>query len=255
MRSLQIDSLSAAQSRLLVDDRLLFSKRFFRIAAVCSFVSALTTLGLIFLHFGYPAASNLEERMFREAHPVYRLYLWVAFTHPFFTLTAALAVGVNLARRAAGIALAGFTFFFIWGSTEIVQQSLTLVGRHQVWSNAYARAVDPASRATIANYVTGLDAVSESLYAVIVVTFLLGNLFYAIASWGGTGLIRYVSCAYLAASTLTFFYVGEAFGQRFAPSLVDWAYPAIQPLARGLIGVWLWRTGDVQFGIHRIRGS
>jgi hypothetical protein len=58
---------------------------------------------------------------------VYTAYLWIYFVHPFFTLTAALAAAVTLARRSAGAALAGFMFFFIWGFTEMVQQSLTTV--------------------------------------------------------------------------------------------------------------------------------
>jgi len=245
-----MDQSNSEKHTILLDKSLFFSKRFFRAAAVCSFVSVITTLGLIFLPLGYPAAHNLDERLFREAHPVYRLYLWIYFAHPFFTLTAALAAGVNLARRAAGIALAGFMFFFIWGFTEMAQQSLSLVARHQLWSAAYAQAADPASRESIAGYLNGLNAVWDSLYALIVVAFLLGNVLYAVACWRASGLTRYVSWGYWAASVLTLFYVGEAFGQNFAPALVDWAYPAIQPLARGLIGVWLWRTGDVVFGLY-----
>lgn len=225
-----------------------FSRRFFRVVAVCSFVSAFTTLGLIFLHRWFPAASTLEERVLREAHPVYRFYLWVYFVHPFFTLSAALGAGVSLARRSAGAALAGFMFFFIWGFTEMAQQALTLVARHQLWSTAYLQAADETSRAAVGSYLNGFGAIWNSLYALIVVAFLLANLLYAIASWKGPGLARYVSWAYGAASALTVINVASAFGREIAPALDDWLYPLIQPAARTLIGVWLWRTGDVQFG-------
>jgi hypothetical protein len=223
---------------------MLFSRNFFRSAGLCSFVSAFTTLGLIFLHHWYPAAQTLEERVAREAHPVYTAYLWVYFVHPFFTLTAALAAAVNLARRSAGAALAGFMFFFICGFTEMVQQSLTLIARHQIWSAAYRHAADEPSRAAIANFLRGFDAVWNGLFALIVVAFFLANLLYGIAAWKGPGLTRYVSWAYLAAAFLGVFTVAEGFGQEI-PGVVDWMYPLIQPAARAFIGVWLWRTEPI----------
>ena len=227
--------------------RMLFSRDFFRAAALCSFVSAFTTLGLIFLHHWYPAAQSLEERVAREAHPVYTAYLWIYFVHPFFTLTAALAAAINLARRSAGTALTGFMFFFIWGFTEMAQQSLTLIARHQIWSAAYRRTSDEASRAAIANFLQGYDAVWDGLYALIVVAFLLANLLYGIAAWKGPELTRYVSWAYLAAAFLGIFTVGSGLGWWNEPAAVDWIYPLIQPAARAFIGVWLWRTGPIDF--------
>ena len=224
---------------------MLFRSKFFKTAALCSFVSAFTTLGLIFLHYWFPSAHNLEERIARDSNPVYAGYLWIYFVHPFFVLTAALAAGVSLARRAAGAALAGFMFFFIWGFSEMVQQALTLIARHQLWSPAYGKAADDASRAMIAAYIGGLDAIWDSLYALLVVAFLLANLLYAIAGWREDGLGRYVSWCYLAAALLTVFNVAAGFNWINEPSFVDWMYPLIQPAARALIGVWLWRTEDV----------
>jgi hypothetical protein len=224
---------------------MLFSRNFFRAAGLCSFVSAFTTLGLIFLHHWYPAALNIEERVAREAHPVYTAYLWIYFVHPFFTLTAALAAAVNLARRSAGAALAGFMFFFIWGFTEMAQQSLTLIVRHQIWSAAYRHAADEPSRAAIATFLRGFEAVWNGLFALIVVAFFLANLLYGIAAWKGAGLTRYVSWAYLGAVFVSVFTVAEGFGWEIQPGIDDWIYPLIQPAARAFIGVWLWRTGPI----------
>jgi hypothetical protein len=222
-----------------------FSRTFFRAAAVCSFVSVFTTLCLIFLYHFFPSAETLEARVARDSHPVYAAYLWIYFAHPFFVLTAAFAAGVKLIPRAAGAALTGFMFFFVWGFSEMLQQALTLVARHHTWSPAYTGAADDASRAAVATYLNGFGAVWDSLYALIVVAFMIANILYALASWRGAGLTRSVSWGYWAASFLSIFTVASGFGWDLETQVVSWLYPLIQPAARALIGVWLWRTGPL----------
>ena len=65
-------------------------RMFYRVAALCSIASAITTLGLIFLPGVLPSAEDFAARMARVDEPVYRLYAWVYFTHPFLVVTAAL---------------------------------------------------------------------------------------------------------------------------------------------------------------------
>jgi hypothetical protein len=225
---------------------MIFSRNFFRVAALCSFISVPTTLCLIFLPHLFPKAATIEAQIARDAHPVYVIYLWGSFVHPFFTLVAALGASICLARNSAGAAIAGVLFFSIWGFSEMLQQSLVLIARHQIWSEAYRRVGDPASHAAIANYLQGSAAVSDSLYALIVTAFLLANLLYAIASWRSEGLTRYVSWGYAAATFLSIFTVLTGFGLNLDSAVVSWLYPLIQPAARTLIGVWLWRTESIK---------
>jgi len=55
--------------------------------------------------------------------------------------------------------------------------------------------------------------------------------------------MRLIGAFYLAAVVLTFFYLLPELGipASLGP-LESWIYPATQPLARVLIGVWLWRN-------------
>jgi len=58
-----------------------FRPSFYRFAAICSFVSAVTTLGLIFLPGWFAPAEDFAARMARVDDPVYRVYAWVYLAH------------------------------------------------------------------------------------------------------------------------------------------------------------------------------
>jgi lipopolysaccharide export LptBFGC system permease protein LptF len=104
-----------------------FTSDFYRVAAVCSFVSAVTTLGLIFLPEMFPPAEDFAGRMARVNDPTYRIYSWVYLVHPFFTVAAALGVSMRLRRDAAALVIPGLLAFLLWGATEAGQQALTLM--------------------------------------------------------------------------------------------------------------------------------
>jgi lipopolysaccharide export LptBFGC system permease protein LptF len=103
-----------------------FTPSFYRLTALCSFASAVTTLGLIFLPGMLAPADDFAARMARVNDPVYRLYAWTYFVHPFLVVTAALAVAMRLRREAASLVIPGFLGFALWGATEAGQQAMTL---------------------------------------------------------------------------------------------------------------------------------
>ena len=94
-----------------------FTPAFYRFAAILSVASAVTTLGLIFLPGMMAPTDDFAARMARVNDPVYRLYAWVYFTHPFLVVTAALAVAMRLRREAASLVVPGLLAFLLWGST------------------------------------------------------------------------------------------------------------------------------------------
>ena len=120
-----------------------FNPSFYKAAAVCSVISALTTLGLIFL----PDVFAPIERMERVRAPVYVLYAWVYLVHPFLVLTAALAIAMRIRATASAAAVIGLLGFTLWGFTEAGQQTLTLFAFNG-WRLAYLTA-DAATREQI----------------------------------------------------------------------------------------------------------
>ena len=225
-----------------------FTTTFYKSAAVCSVASAVTTLGLIFLPGMMPAAEEFAARMARVNDPVYHLYAWVYFVHPFLVTAAALGVAMRLRREAASLVIPGLLGFCLWGATEASQQAMTILAFNP-WRLAWL-AGDPVVRATMEARTAIYDGLWNAMYFLLIVGFLIANALYAAAMVNRPGLSRTVGILYAAAAILTLqIIVVEVGGPQLLPDALDfWTYPLIQPLARTLIGVWLWRNRDESVG-------
>ena len=218
-----------------------FTPAFYRVAAICSFASAITTLGLIFLPEMFAPAEDFAARMARVNDPVYGVYAWVYLAHPFLVVAAALGVAMRLRREAAELVIPGLLAFLLWGATEAGQQALTVMAFNP-WRLAWL-AGDPVVRATMELRTAMYDGVWNAMYFLLLIGFFIANSLYAVALWRGRGLSRVVGAFYAAAAVLTMqIIIVEAGGGQLLPDAIDfWLYPLIQPLARTLIGVWLWK--------------
>ena len=216
--------------------------RFYRVAAICSFVSVVTTLMLIFLPELFAPAPDFATRMGRIHEGAYQARSWAYLVHPFMVFTAALGIALAVGRRAPVLAIGGMVAFALWAFNEAGQQTLTLFAFDK-WRAAWESA-DEATRATIQVNAAMYDGLWDGMYALLLMGFAIGNTCLATALLREPGLGRVVGGLMLAAVALTAaLFLGEL-GIRVLPAAVlDWAYPAIQPLGRALIGVWLWRQG------------
>jgi hypothetical protein len=220
-----------------------FSPRFYRIAAVCSGVSAVTTLLLIFLPSFYAPGVGFEARMARVHDPAYVLRSWAYLVHPFLTTLAALGVAARLRRVAPGLMATGLLGFLLWGATEAAQQTFTLFAFDR-WRVAYL-AADESVRATMALRTALYDSIWDAMFVLLLIAFLVGNVLYARATLRLRGLSRWLGVLYIAAALLTLIGLVREIAWPGLPAQIDgWSYPVIQPLARVLIGVWLWREAQ-----------
>ena len=215
-----------------------FSPRFYRGAAVCSLLSALTTLGLIFLPRFY-SAPDFEARMALLHNPAYVLRSWIYLFHPFLVMTAVLAVWARCRARASGAATLGLIAFVLWGATEATQQALTKVAMDRTWRTAWPTA-DETQRQLIRNHVAMYDVLWDSLFLIILLAFLAGSIFLTLATRTTGGLGRWVSVAFAAGGAITVLNLLPELGVK-VPAQTEWLYPLLQPAGRALIGVWLWR--------------
>lgn len=222
---------------------IVFSVAFYRTAAVCSFLSVLTTLGLIFLPQWYSGGGDFDSRMARVDDPIAQLRAWIYLIHPFLVALAALAVAVRLRRIAPGRMLVGLLGFLLWAATEAAQQALSLVAFDR-WRHAWLVA-DEAARAVLRTQIGIYDGLWDAMYFLLLIGFFIGNVCYAAAMLRRHALTRVLGVFYVVAAALTALYAAGEFGAPGLPEpLAGWIYPAVQPLARALIGVWLWRFAE-----------
>ena len=221
-----------------------FGRNFYRTAAICSIVSALTTLGLIFLPYLFLPIDDFEGRMNRINEPAYVLRSWIYLVHPFLVATAALAVAMRLRTLASAAAVVGLLGFLLWAATEAGQQTMTLFA-YDKWRAAWATA-DELTRAQIRTNAMMYDGLWDAMYFLLLIGFTIGNLCFGLVMVRRRGLTRVVGGFFLAAAALTVFWnmLPELGGPTLPESITPWLYPAIQPLGRTLIGVWIWRAAD-----------
>ena len=217
--------------------------RFYRVAAICSLVSAVTTSLLIFLPYAFPPVAGFEDRMQLVHDPAYRLRAWVYLLHPFLVVTAALGVALSIARRAPVLAIVGMLGFLLWSFNEALQQTLTLFAFDE-WRAEYA-AADERARLAMRIKTEFYDGLWDAMYFLLLIGFTIGNLAFASVLLRERGLARICGCFLLAAVVLTLTYIsGELNGPTLPAVITEWSYPAIQPLGRTLLGFWLWRGAD-----------
>jgi hypothetical protein len=224
---------------------MIIDPRFFRFAALCSLLSAITTLLLIFLPEWFAPAPDFAARMARIHDRAYLLRSWVYLLHPFLVFTAALGLALTLRRQAPLRALFGMLGFLLWAFNEAGQQTLTLFAFDH-WRAAWETA-DASLRATIRINAAMYDGIWDGMYALLLIGFTVGNACVGWALIDQPGLARYAGAFMLAAVLLTLALLCREIGFPVAPeSVLNWSYPAIQPLGRILIGAWLWRIAALE---------
>lgn len=220
-----------------------FAPAFYRTAAVCSVFSAVTTLLLIFLPELFPPAEGFAGRMARVHEPAYQLRAWAYLIHPFLVLAAALAVGLRIRRFAPVATVVGLLGFALWAFTEAGQQTLTLFAFDR-WREAYGSA-DATMRVLIETNTLMYDGLWDAMYFLLLIGFAVGNLCFGLALVRSPGFTRLVGVCFLAAFALTLTNIGgELRWMTPDEPWASWSYPAIQPLGRALIGLWLWIAAD-----------
>lgn len=220
-----------------------YSKRFYRVAGVASILSAVTTLMLIFMPDLFaPVADGIEGRMHRVTDPAYQWRAWAYQVHPFLAFTAALGVGLATRRIAPALALGGLLGFFLWAFTEAGQQSLTLFAFDD-WRRAWL-AGDPAVRQTIELRTAIYDGLWEAAYSLLLWGIIIGSSFYAAILLRLPDTLSSVVGGFYALAAVQSILIqsGELGGPVLPDSIAFWVYPATQPLARILIGLWLLRV-------------
>jgi hypothetical protein len=234
------------------------SPSFLRLTAACWCVSAVTTLGLIFLPYAYAPIDVADGAMARVRDPFYMTRVAVALAHPLIVLVGTMGVAALRLRTAAGPVLCGFVFFLIWAATEAAQQSLTLVALNWTWRAQYFATADPVGRDALRAAAAAFQAVSDGLFLLILVAFVIADVAYAVATWGGDRLQRTVAVGFALAAALGVISGLTSFGPGVFPDAVmAVAYPLLQPAARCLTGLWVWReAGNRERFVRRpVRGA
>jgi len=218
------------------------SERFIRSTAVAQCASGLTTLGLIFLSRGFRPVADALTAVERLDDPIYVLRLVVGVVHPFLVLFGALGIAAVRVTRSTGAVVTAVVFLVLWAGTEAVQQAIALVAVQWTWRAALAGATDADTLLRLRSHIESADGLSDAMFLVILMAFVVANVALAVATWQADPLSRVVSVGFVLAAGLGVISGLTSFGTGvLPPGVMAVLYPALQPPARILTGIWLWR--------------
>lgn len=219
-------------------------RSFLFLGAACAALLAVTTFLLWFMpHFVAPA-DNLAAQIERLNNPWYTGRLWVNFIHMWLGLVSLMAAAALLARRRPGFAWLGFACFGIWVIVELLGVSVNLLSVNLTWRAGHA-AADAQTQAMLAVLISGWPGVWEALYFTLVIAFLCGSLLYSFAALTDPagGWARVVGAAFMVGALLSVAFLVSGYGgPQWPGDIAGAAYPVVQPVARMLIAIWIFKS-------------
>ncbi len=219
-------------------------KIFLKIAAICSFLGALTTVLLIFLP--NPSAIDFESRTLLFENKLYLSKLWILFIHPQVNIIASLGIAFLLLKKYPLQIIIGILFLLIWAYTEMSQQSLLINTLNQIWRPGYVGAENEVIKNMFITLIKTANGISDSNYFIVIYGFGMGSLLYGLAFIHENGLAKWIGGALLFIGILSLFSFSRYYlALNFLNTVVNWSYewiyPYLQPIVRIALGIWIFQ--------------
>ena len=218
--------------------------RFYRAAALCSLLSAITTCLLIMIPVQSPP--DFLQQAALSTNTTYLFRSWVYFFHPMFALVSVIGLFLTQFQKNPGTAITALIFFIFWALTEALQQAFNLDALNNYWRPMLLNATDSETRITATHLLTAFNGIYDSFYFLLLFSFGIGSLLMGSLMIKGKRLqfIIAVSMIYFGVLSLISFitYYGpwpEA--SNFIAWNYQWIYASAQPLTRLLIAWYLWQ--------------
>ncbi len=211
-----------------------------RLGGVAGLITAITTFLLWYLPRTYDVAPGFDGVIALHAEPAYMARLWINFWHVFLALLAYGVVAAVLWQRSKFWAAFGFIAFSFWCLIEAVGVSINIWAVNETWRAGYVSA-DSEQQLLLKASLQTFSGIWNGLFFVILITFLLGTLAYGVALWSGKGIEKILSLLFLLAVPLTLIILADSYFGASLSRWISWSYPILQPVSRGLMGIWLIR--------------
>jgi hypothetical protein len=220
------------------------SKNFFRFAAVCAFVTALTTIVVHAVPGLFGEYDTFIERLELRNNWIYITRFWMVLLHCAFVVVSMYAFGIRRLRAAPVTVPLGFLLFVIFAFTEWLRTTLGIFALNRSWRGNYAAATDDSVRQFIELYINQFAGINDALFFIFFTAFLVGCACYGFAYKDGSAAERRIGWLFLIwALTGIPAWIDEILQTNLA-SLFSWMGWYYQCIARAILGIWLWKTAQ-----------
>jgi hypothetical protein len=209
-----------------------------KLGAVFGFITVITTLGV---HLIPIPASTFDEAVILYQNPIYLFSRWLIIFHCIAVIISMSGVYIVINSTHNLHAKLGLMSFSVFSWAEITRMLLSLTYLANLRRN-YVEQTDPMLRTILRSDIENFRYVGEGLFALFVLGFALGNLFYGIELSKTKGLSRIVGVLLLIWFLTSIVGLFNLFRPSDAVSGFFEIYSiTFQPLTRGLTAYWLWK--------------
>jgi hypothetical protein len=220
-----------------------FTPRFFRFAAVCALLTALTTLVVHVMPNLWSNATSFEQQVELRLNPLYLTNRWVVLLHCTLVVVSMFALGLPAARRAPAAVIFGFLAFVCFAFTEMVRTAISIFAINRNWRAVYASTVDPATRERFRAFIESYSGINDALFFIFYTAFIVGLICYGFAFLRTNGSMSQLGILFTVWALLNLpGWIDAVIGTELLGRYFEWVGPVFQPLARAWIGVWLWKN-------------
>ncbi len=221
------------------------SPAFIRVASICAMATALTTIAVHWLPDLWSSATTFESRVQLRHNAIYMGRLWIVLIHCLLVVISMAAIPCLLKGTARLIAMFGLGSYVMFAFVEILRTSLSIFAVNRAWRGGYETSSDDMRRQTFRDALETFGGVNDTLFFLFFAAFTVGLFSYGFALILKSGIDQGVGLLFLLWGILNLpNLVGAIAGNEALGAGFDWVGRYFQPVARLLIGLWLWSVAN-----------
>ena len=221
------------------------SPAFMKVASVCAILTALTTVAVHWLPDLWSSATTFQAQVQLRHNAIYMGRLWIVLVHCVLVAISMAPVPCLLNGVPRLIAMFGFASYVVFAFVEILRTSLSIFAVNRVWRAGYETSNDDVRRETFRDAIDAFAGVNDTLFFLFFAAFTAGLFCYGFALLLRSGIDQGMGLLFLLWGVLNLpDLVGAIAGNEALGKGFEWVGRYLQPAARLLIGVWLWKASS-----------
>ena len=214
---------------------------FVKFASICAILTGLTTIAVHWLPDLWSNANTFELRVQLRHDAIYMGRFWIVLIHCVLVVISMAAIPTLLRGPSRLIAMFGFGSYVLFAFVEMLRTSLSIFAVNRAWRAGYETSADEIQRRTFRSALDAFGGVNDALFFLFFIAFTAGLFCYGIALISKSGMDQRIGYLFLLWGILNLPGLIDAIlGNESLGSHFDWVGRYFQPIARLLIGLWLW---------------
>ncbi len=217
------------------------SANFVWVASICAFLTVFTTIAVHWLPRLWENVASFDAQVQLRHNSIYLAQKWIVLVHCLLVVISMAPIPALLNGTARLVAMFGFGSYSMFAFAEMLRTSLSIFAVNRAWRSGYELANDDSARATFRSAIETFSGINDALFFLFFTAFTLGLFCYGFALLQTSGIDRRIAFLFLV---WAFFnlpgLIAFVTGKESIGSAFEWVGPYFQPVARFLIGAWLW---------------